>query len=57
MKISKRGKDLAMSLPAKLIRELDMKAGDDIDVEFVRKPDGKIVGTIKKLEAAIPAGS
>ena len=57
MKISKRGKDLAMRLPAKLVRELDIKPGDDIDVEFVRQPDGKFVGTVRKADGAAPAGA
>jgi len=45
-----------MRLPARLVRELGIEAGEDIDVEFARQPDGKIVATVKKLDGAAPAG-
>ena len=36
MKISRRGKDLAVRLPASLVRQLGLKPNDDVDFTFVR---------------------
>lgn len=47
MKVGRRGKDLAVRIPAKLVRELNLKAGDDIEVTF-RK------GTIFIARTAVP---
>jgi antitoxin MazE len=35
MKVSKRGKYLAVRLPAAIVRALDLKQGDEIDVHIV----------------------
>lgn len=37
MKVSKRGKDLAVRLPVAIVRALELKAGDEIDVHIVGK--------------------
>lgn len=35
MKVSKRGKDLAVRLPAAVVKALDLKQGDEIDVHIM----------------------
>jgi len=37
MKISKRGKDLALRLPASLVRDLQLKSGDQIALEILER--------------------
>jgi len=32
MKIGRRGKDLAVQIPVALVRQLDLKKGDEVDV-------------------------
>lgn len=34
MKVSKRGKDLAVRLPVHVIKALDLKQGDEIDIHI-----------------------
>jgi antitoxin component of MazEF toxin-antitoxin module len=37
MKVSTRGKGLAVRLPVSLVRELNLKSGDEIDIHAVER--------------------
>jgi antitoxin MazE len=64
MKVAKWGNSLAIRLPAGLVEALDLKEGDDIEVnvagkrqlEFRRKADARaLLARLRKYRRQIPA--
>lgn len=64
MKVAKWGNSLAIRLPAGLIEALDLKEGDDVEVDVVgrrrldfrRKPDAQaLLARLRKYRGRIPA--
>ena len=37
MRVSKRGKDLAVRLPASIVKELNLSPGDEVDLAYIYK--------------------
>ena len=64
MQVSKWGNSLAVRLPAKLVRELGLKEGDQIEVvardgrlEIEKKPDIKeLLKRLRKYRGRLPKG-
>ena len=64
MKVAKWGNSLAIRLPAGLVQALDLKEGDDIEVDIAgkrkldvdRKPDARaLLARLRKYRGQIPA--
>lgn len=64
MKVAKWGNSLAIRLPAGLVEALDIKEGDDIEVDVagkrrldvMRKPDARaLLARLRKYRGQIPA--
>jgi antitoxin MazE len=64
MKVAKWGNSLAIRLPAGLVEALDIKEGDDIEVDIAgrrkldvdRKPDARgLLARLRKYRGQIPA--
>jgi antitoxin MazE len=64
MKVAKWGNSLAIRLPAGLVEALEIKEGDDIEVDVVgkrrpeigRKPDARaLLARLRKYRGQIPA--
>lgn len=64
MKVAKWGNSLAIRLPAGLVEALELREGDDIEVdvagrrqlEFRRKADARtLLGRLRKYRGQIPA--
>lgn len=64
MQVAKWGNSLAVRLPAKLVEELGLKEGDDIEVRAARKDALEVVRTpgvselfdkIRSLRGSLPA--
>jgi antitoxin MazE len=63
MKVSTRGKGLAVRLPASLVRELNLKSGDEIDIHalerlswIVQRRDDPLAADFTIGPPALPAG-
>lgn len=54
MKISRRGKDLAVRLPASLVRQLGLKPNDDVDLRFVQDEQLRAYVTKQTAGPAVP---
>jgi antitoxin MazE len=64
MKVAKWGNSLAIRLPAALVEALDIKEGDDIEIDVAgkrrldvgRKPDARaLLARLRKYRGQIPA--
>ncbi len=64
MQVSKWGNSLALRLPAALVEALDLKVGDEVEVEIVgerkleiaRKPDRlELLKRLRRYRGSIPA--
>lgn len=51
MKVAKWGNSLAVRLPRRLVEELDLKEGDDVEITPVR--DGLVIAPDRRKEAII----
>ncbi len=64
MQVSKWGNSLAVRLPASVVKALELKEGDDIeihvagsrDLEFARVPDARqLLARLRKYRGRLPA--
>jgi antitoxin MazE len=56
MQVSKWGNSLAIRLPAPIVKLLDLKEGDEIEVKVARKPGKKeLLTRLRKFRGSLPA--
>ena len=51
MRVSKRGKDLAVRIPAAVVRELNLKEGDEVDLRRLAGNEFVVVCSVTRGEA------
>jgi len=51
MQVSRWDDSLAVRLPAEVVESLDLKEGDEIDIQVTRRPEIEAAGEIRRQEA------
>ena len=51
MQVSKWDDSLAVRLPAEVVESLDLKEGDEIDIQVTRRPEVEAASEISRQEA------
>ncbi|MDR2924425.1 MAG: AbrB/MazE/SpoVT family DNA-binding domain-containing protein [Azoarcus sp.] len=57
MRLAKWGTSLAVRIPAAVVRRMNLREGDEVDIELVRRPSASsVLNELRQFRGRMPAG-